>query len=244
MTTRPLFLPLLPAEAKAPGVRQVPIAFQWFPGFAKVQQAKCLRALQGAIAQSGLAERPLEISTRSNDPYGVALSALNLELGGIPVERHYQAAKVYPNNLGPNPQWLTLPEDDLKAEMREFKARVAQQALPLLAFRHNGCDWPLTPPHAFYDWLYCRALMENPRLAAALLGHDGFTDLAFNPKRSFNSQAYAAALYVSLHAFGCLEEALAEASHFFHLHPNDPLIHPKCNAPSPRPQCVQGEFAF
>lgn len=82
-------------------------------------------------------------------------------------------------------------------------------------------------------------------LAAALLTHDGFTDLAFNPTRSFNSQAYAAAFYASLHAFGCLTEALADATRFFRLHPHEPLTHPKRNAPPrPRSQHVQGEFNF
>lgn len=245
MTTRPLFLPLLPGETNTPGVRQEPIAFQWVPGFAKAQQAKCLRSLQSAIAQSALAAHPLEISTRSNDPYGVALSALNLELEGLPVELHYQAAKVYPDGLGPHPQWLTMAEAERKAEMREVKTLVAQRALPLTAFYHAGRFWPLNPPHAFYDWLYCRALQTNPTLAAELLTHDGFTDLAFNPTRSFNSQAYAAAFYASLHAFGCLTEALADATRFFRLHPHEPLSHPKRNAPPrPRSQHVQGEFNF
>lgn len=82
-------------------------------------------------------------------------------------------------------------------------------------------------------------------LAAELLTHDGFTDLAFNPTRSFNSQAYAAAFYASLHAFGCLTEALADAPRFFRLHSHEPLTHPKCNIPPrPRSQHVQGEFNF
>lgn len=229
MTTRPLFRPDLPDTATTPGVKQDFIPFQWVPGFAKSRQEQCLANLQKAIANSGLAKRPLEISTRSDNPYGQALSALRLELGGVPIEVHYQSAKVYPDGLGPHPEWLNLSPTEYKAEIREFKERVAQNRLRLEAFVYEKQSWPLNPPHAFYDWLYCTALCENPQLAHQLLSYDGFTDLAFNPMRSYNSQAYAAAFYASLAAFGLLEEALSSHTYFFELHPHEPLIHPKSN---------------
>lgn len=243
MTTRPLFLPHLPGQAEHPGVKQMDIAFQWVPGLAKTQQAKCLSSLQAAIRQSGAAKNPLEVSTRSNDPIGQALSAYRLELPDrATVELHYQAAKIYPYE-GPHPEWFKLSPEALRSEVKAFKARI--QKTPLQGFQDgiNESPWQLTPPHAFYDWLYLSALRHNPAYAKHLLRHDGFTDLAFNPTRSFNSQAYAAALYASFHAFGCLEEALASRENFLKLHPNDPLFHPKSNRqPTSMPQ--QSFFNF
>ena len=72
-----------------------------------------------------------------------------------------------------------------------------------------GIPWDLDPKTAFYDWLYLHALNQNEELALHLLSFAGFTDIAFNPKRSINCQARSAALYVSLHKCGLLTEALS-----------------------------------
>ncbi|MDW9231752.1 hypothetical protein C7S15_5898 [Burkholderia cepacia] len=40
-----------------------------------------------------------------------------------------------------------------------------------------------------------------------------FSDIAFNPERSINCQAYAAALYVSLHERGLLKDEILKDQH-------------------------------
>ena len=57
---------------------------------------------------------------------------------------------------------------------------------------------PLNPKTVFYNWLYINAVLENPLLAAELLKYNAFTDIEFNPAKSINCQAKAAALFVAL----------------------------------------------
>ena len=47
-----------------------------------------------------------------------------------------------------------------------------------------------------------------------MLGYDAFTDIEFNPQKSINCQAEAAAVYVSLRKQGLLEEALKNKDSF------------------------------
>ena len=65
---------------------------------------------------------------------------------------------------------------------------------------------PLIPRTAFYDWLYINALMENADLAEQVMEYDAFTDIEFNPNKSINCQARAAALFVAMKKLGRLEE--------------------------------------
>ena len=65
---------------------------------------------------------------------------------------------------------------------------------------------PLNPKTVFYNWLYINAVLENPLLAAELLKYNAFTDIEFNPKKSINCQAKAAALFVALSRQGKIEQ--------------------------------------
>ena len=51
-------------------------------------------------------------------------------------------------------------------------------------------------------------------LAEQILEYDAFTDIVFNPKRSINCQAEAAAIYVSLQKQNLLDEALKNKESF------------------------------
>ncbi len=68
----------------------------------------------------------------------------------------------------------------------------------------------------FYDWLYIHTLVqeENAALAEGILAYDAFTDIEFNPKRSINCQAEAAAIFVSLSRQGLLRDALESEDGF------------------------------
>lgn len=65
---------------------------------------------------------------------------------------------------------------------------------------------PLNPKTIFYDWLYINAALENPLLAAERLKYNAFTDIEFNPEKSINCQAKAAALFVALSRQGKIEQ--------------------------------------
>jgi len=147
----------------------------------------------------------LEISSKSPTELGVALSAFNLMIRTVKHEREfsvecaYQASKVFERG-GPFVDLLNVKSIDAKRDPR------LNQNGRLTNFRFFGVDWDLEPRTAFYDWLYINALHKRPELAEQVLMYRAFSDIAFNPQRSVNCQAYAAALYVSLHERALLTE--------------------------------------
>lgn len=181
------------------------VDFQWFPGMAISQSQKSIDSLhQHAIEQLGVSS-VLEISSKSRDEWGVRLSAFNLMIRTVRYEREfslecaYQASKVFERG-GPFKDLLSARSIDAKRDPR------LNQYGRLVKFQFFGTDWPLEPRTAFYDWLYINALHKQPELAEIVLGYRAFSDIAFNPERSINCQAYAAALYVSLHERGLLTD--------------------------------------
>ena len=150
-------------------------------------------------------ERVLEISTKSDDYIGRALSAFNLsvKLSGTgemaTVEGLFQGSKVFESG-GPYRDLYRAPGREAKRDPR------IRNSGRLIGFDLNGTEWPLEPKTAFYDWLYVASLIRNPELGLSLLEFDGFTDVEFNPARSINCQAHSAALFVALHRDGRLPE--------------------------------------
>lgn len=67
-----------------------------------------------------------------------------------------------------------------------------------MGYEFFGENFLINPVTAFYDWLYLTALSQNPSLSNQLFDFKAFCDIAFNPKKSLNCQARAAALFVSL----------------------------------------------
>lgn len=180
-----------------------------------IQKQRSIDSLHAA-ARSGLGIREiLEISSKSKDPLGVRLSAFNLALpvadgGAVSVEVAYQASKRFERG-GPFLDLLSGSSRQAKGDER------LKRSGRLLSFRFGSEDWPLEPKTVFYDWLYLRALRTNPAIAQQLLTYQAFTDIEFNPERSVNCQARSAALYVSLHREGTLEDAVASKETFLSL---------------------------
>jgi hypothetical protein len=200
MATRPIFMPSLSGPLL---VSTELIEFHWFPGMAKSQAQKSIDSLHEKARQLLHVDRVLEISSKSKDEYGVKLSAFNLMITTprreYSLECAYQASKVFERG-GPFKDLLNVKSIDAKRDPR------LTQFGRLIKFQWYGTDWPLQPRTAFYDWLYINALHRQPDLAQVVLGYRAFSDIAFNPERSINCQAYAAALYVSLHERGLLTE--------------------------------------
>lgn len=184
--------------------------FEWSPGFALVQKRKNIEALHDA-AMEQLATAPLlEISTKSPRALGARLSAFNLHVPSIhlnrriPLEAAFQGSKVYAGSGQHREIYETRSGTEAKKASRQYEDEA------LVAFEFEDKRFPLEPLTAFYDWLYLRALLEledqRPSLLAELAEFQGFTDIEFNPKRSLNCQARSCALFVALNSVASVGE--------------------------------------
>ena len=171
--------------------------FTWAGGFATSQKQKNVASMHRCFESAFPKKKALEISSKSTEKWGIAASAFFLKkhvpsLGrSVPVENIYQSGKVFSRG-GPYKDLLEVKPIDAK---RDGRLSASGQ---LIAFQFEGKDFPIIPNTAFYDFIYINALIENPDIAKKLEEYDGFTDIAFNSKKSLNCQARAAAIYVSL----------------------------------------------
>lgn len=202
MAKRPIFTPSLKGNLL---VWTHHVEFQWFPGLALSQSRKSIESLHVAARKQIDASEVLEISSKSPTDLGVSLSAFNLMIRTVKHEREfslecaYQSSKVFERG-GPFVDLLNAKSIDAKRDPR------LNEHGRLVGFHFFGSKWGLHPMTAFYDWLYINALHKHPGLAEQVLTYRAFSDIAFNPERSFNCQAYAAALYVALHQRGLLTD--------------------------------------
>ncbi|MGL6099113.1 MAG: DarT1-associated NADAR antitoxin family protein [Fusobacteriaceae bacterium] len=186
-------------------VKEVEIEFTWFPGFAVIQKQRSIQSLHKNFLKEYSENKILEISSKSENELGILLSAFNLMIprkkGEMSVECAFQGSKVFENG-GPYRDIFDLSSREAK------KSEKLKKSGELIKFDFYGISWELEPKTLFYDWLYINALSKNSELANQILKYDSFTDIEFNPKKSINNQARAAALYVSLWKRGLLEKAL------------------------------------
>lgn len=200
MAERPIFVPVLAGPTL---VRTWDISFAWSAGMSVKQAQKSIDSLHVAAIQRMNVDKVLEISSKSKDPKGVKLSAFNLMINTkkynqtFSVECAYQSAKVFERG-GPYKDLRERTSREAKLDPR------LKESGRLLKFQFFEVEWGLEPKTAFYDWLYINALHNEPELAAYVLEHRAFSDIAFNPEKSLNCQAYSAALYVALHERGLL----------------------------------------
>ena len=192
MTQRPVFLPVSHSRQL---VEQVSVKFHWHPGFSASQKRKNVLALHSAAASLGLSPL-LEVSTKSEEALGRALSAFNFEVGiaparKAPIEIAYQASKVFEGG-GP---YTDLFDGEPREAKRDPRLR---ESGPLVAFHFGGLEFPLEPVTAFYDWLFLRAFARNQDIVEQLSSYAGFTDIEFNPEKSINCQARSCATAVTL----------------------------------------------
>ena len=222
MATRPAYLPLQSGPSL---VRTEIVAFEWSPGLALSQKQKSIASLHRSAETLLAVPRILEISSKSTDPAGRALSAFNMTLPisalsrGVSVECAFQGSKVFERG-GPYTDLYGGSSRDAKTDPR------LRASGRLIAFDFEDDRWPVEPQTAFYDWLYARALLTNPQLAACIGEYDAFTDIEFNPEKSINCQAYSAALFSALASRNLLTQATASKQSFLEM---------ANQIPSPRP---------
>lgn len=219
MAQRPVFIPLFSGPLL---VRTASVTFDWFPGLSVSQKQHSIESLHAAARQVTGVDRVLEVSSKSKERLGTALSAFNLTLAssvhpdGIRVECAFQGSKVFEHG-GPYSDIYGMAPREAK---RDNRLRTSGR---LTGFRYLGLDWPLEPQTAFYDWLYIRALGQDTVLAERLTEYSAFTDIEFNPEKSINCQAYAVALYVSLQKRGVLETVTVDKDSFLGFLRNHPI---------------------
>ena len=208
MAKRPVYL----ITDKHPYVIENIIDFQFFSGFSLKQKQKSINSLHEAYLLTKPQSKVLEISSKSENNLGVKLSAFYLMIKTksnkeYSVETAFQGSKVFENG-GPYIDLLEKTSIEAKTDPR------LKNSGRLKYFCFNNRRFELTPITFFYNWLYINTLNLYPHLADALMAYDAFTDIAFNPGKSINCQARAAAVYVSLRKTGQLKEALKNEAAF------------------------------
>lgn len=196
------------------------IPFTWYAGFSASQMQKSIQSLHAAATKTNI-EPVLEISSKSMQSLGVQLSAFNLRLTfdnrTTTVESAYQGSKVFSHG-GPF-------HDLYKRTSREAKTdeRIKSSG-DITHFEMLGERWELHPTTAFYDWLYLHALLENAILAEQLFDFAAYSDIVFNPNKSFSCQARSAAMYVALCQTGRLDRALSSQANFLEVYNNKQIV--------------------
>lgn len=189
------------------------MTFEWFPGLSFSQKQRSVESLHAAARQLPEITNVLEVSSKSRESLGAALSAFALTFvtagrtRRLSVECAFQGSKVFAN-AGPFTDIYEMPSRDAK---RDDRLRTSGR---LAGFRLLDLDWPLEPQTAFYDWLYLNALRQNSDLTRRLADFSAFTDIEFNPKKSINCQAHSVALYISLRKRGILDDVMINKETF------------------------------
>ena len=209
MANRPVYVAL----EKFPYVKRVDVEFKYYSGFSAKQKILSIRSLHAAFKNLYPEKSVLEISSKSENPLGVNLSAFNLKIKSansdkaFSVESAFQSSKVFEHG-GPFKDLLNKSSREAKTDSR------LKNSGALKAFKYFDKEFPLEPKTYFYDWLYINALNANSNLKNEILKYDSFTDIEFNPKKSLNCQAKAAAVFVGLNRAGIIDDALKDEKNF------------------------------
>lgn len=164
-----------------PYVQEVAVPFRWTNG-PRVQN---LRTVLDVFHKTYPEVMALDVSSVSEQPEGVQVSVENLAIHEMsteqdsPVGSVYEASKVIENGVC----------DHYHFKERDFEIE--------------------SYPYAFFNWIYCCALYQNPEKAEPVLRFGAFTDFDLgSSKKDQNSPARAAAIYAGLAAaekLNCLE---------------------------------------
>ena len=209
MAERPVFQ----ISENAPFYRQINVTFEYNSGFAVSQKQKNIKAIHENYIQMFPGQHVLEISSKSMQEGGDRLSAFSLKKyvpslqKKISLENIFQSGKFFTEG-GPYTDLLEVSPKEAKRDKR------LKESGDLIGFTFEGIIYPVVPKTVFYDYIYINALMENSDLQEIIKQYDAFTDIEFNPKKSINCQARAAAIYVSLEKTGRLQEASDFSSYY------------------------------
>ena len=209
MANRPVYI----AIEKFPFIKVVNVDFQFYSGFSDKQKRLSINSLHAAFLNLLPERSVLEISTKSENPLGVKLSAFNLPVK-IPdsdkftvLESAYQGSKVFEGDKVFSDLMYQSPRNAKKDPRIKNSGK-------LIGFQFGENKFPLKPINLFYNWLYITALAAQTELAEEILNYDAFTDIEFNPQKSVSTQSMAAAVFVSLNRAGLIHSALETKENF------------------------------
>ncbi|OOS00436.1 hypothetical protein B0186_06225 [Canicola haemoglobinophilus] len=191
-TKRPIFIP----NVQNIGVIEQEIEFDWHMGMSAEVRKRSIKSLHEQAKLKGF-KKILEASSKSEQSIGIQLSAFYLKnIKGYSVENLFQSSKIFENG-GPYRDLLTVTPREAKKDLR------LKESGNLIRFEINGNQYPLEPKSLFYDWLYLNVLFSERNLDLREeffeMKFDAFSDIEFNPTKSFSCQARTLALCVSLY---------------------------------------------
>ena len=169
MAVRPIFIST--GDMAEPFVSK-DINFKWMEGMSYSQKCKRRDSLSIEIAKLYDIKRWLEISTKSDKDIGVKLSAFNLLLN------------------------TSTGTDSVESIYQSSKVFDDGK---IVSFKYNDCFFENYPTGMFYDYIYMYAILQNKNLINQFVQYDIFSDIEFNPKKSINTQARAAAIFRTLY---------------------------------------------
>ena len=178
MAVRPIFIST--GDIEKPFIKK-DISFKWISGMSYSQKCKRRDSLANEISKLYDIKRWLEISTKSDKDIGVKLSALNLIL-------KTSTGSDSVENIYQSSKVI----DDGK----------------IVSFKYNDCIFENEPTGMFYDYIYMYAFLQNKDLIHDFIQYDIFSDIEFNPNKSLNTQARAAAIFKTLcdnHSLGIIK---------------------------------------
>lgn len=165
-----------------PYVQEVPLAFRWSNG----TRSQNLQTVLSIFHETYPDVPVLDVSSVSNQPEGISISVRNLMVHTASLEQEAPIGMVYE------------------------ASKVSDDSGKCIRYCFEENDFTLEPyPYAFFDWIYCCALHQNPDKTASILCFGAFTDFDLgSTKKDQNSPARAAAIYVGLASaekLSCLE---------------------------------------
>lgn len=175
------------------------IEFEWIKGMHISRKLLCSKSLQKSASEELQIDISnfLEISSCADIELGKNLSAFNLKTNFensdkiYSVESAFQSSKVFQNG-GPYKELIHSNSKDAKKDPR------IKNSGELLHFEFMGKKIDADGTTIFYDWLYINVLLKNTDLHKSILKYRVFTDIAFNPQKMLNTQAFSIALFVAL----------------------------------------------
>jgi len=208
MAERPIFIPSIDGN-KLVEIKN--IEFKWHKGMAPSQKKKNIIELHSNANKHDV-NNILEVSTKSENILGVSLSAFNMKIIShskkeLSLESVFQGSKVFENG-GPFIDLYDKNGYEIKKDERILNSGA------LIGFEHENVIWDLEPKTAFYDWIYLNSIKNIIRIEEDVNEFDAFTDIEFNPKKSFNCQAKSCALFVSLLRRNIFNEVMDDKEKF------------------------------
>ncbi|MDR2033814.1 MAG: hypothetical protein LBP89_04200 [Helicobacteraceae bacterium] len=203
----------LPAKERGRLFAEKEARFNFYAGFDISQKRKTIDSFHEAIKKQDANLKILEISSKSANPIGVALSAFRLRYdngdGSYAVENIYQSSKVFENGGRFTDLLYCSPSEAKRDERLKTSGKIT-------CFELNNEIWELEPKSMFYDYIYLKALYQsqNRELQEAIFKYGAFTDIEFNSTKSINCQARSAAIFISLSLQGLLDKALKNGDSF------------------------------